>query len=71
MAVSLATPTFSEPVNPHPYSLGYLPSLNDVTLNFLKLTNKKLTIQDTTMQIIVGGTIDQGTRKMLGNGSND
>jgi hypothetical protein len=25
MAVSLATPTFSEPVNPHPYSLGFLP----------------------------------------------
>jgi hypothetical protein len=26
MAVSLATPTFPEPVNPHPYSLGFLPS---------------------------------------------
>jgi hypothetical protein len=25
MAVSLATPTFSEPVNPRPYSLGFLP----------------------------------------------
>jgi hypothetical protein len=26
MAVSSATPNFSEPVNPHPYSLGFLPS---------------------------------------------